>query len=204
MNRKTLAVYFVTPDGATPDLVMAAVRGGASMVQLRDKQASDSDLIALARQLKPDLTRRGVPLIVNDRLAVVLASGADGLHVGQSDGAPSALRKALGPGRLLGLSVETLAQLDAIPPGAVDYLGVGPVHATATKPDHAAPLGVDGLGRIVTRTTLPCVAIGGLGVADAAGVKAAGADGMAVVSAISAAPDPAAAARALAEAWRSA
>ncbi|PTW51755.1 thiamine phosphate synthase [Rhodovulum kholense] len=204
MNRNTLAVYFVTPDGASPDLVMAAVRGGASMVQLRDKRASDSDLVALARQLKPDLTRRGVPLIVNDRLAVVLASGADGLHVGQSDGDPRALRKALGPGRLLGLSVETLAQLDAIPAGSVDYLGVGPVHATATKPDHAAPLGVDGLGRIVSSTALPCVAIGGLGVADAAGVKAAGADGMAVVSAISAAPDPAAAARALAEAWRSA
>ncbi|RAP42690.1 thiamine-phosphate diphosphorylase [Rhodovulum viride] len=204
MNRNTLAVYFVTPDGASPDLVMAAVRGGASMVQLRDKRASDSDLVALARQLKPDLTRRGVPLIVNDRLAVVLASGADGLHVGQSDGDPRALRKALGPGRLLGLSVETLAQLDAIPAGSVDYLGVGPVHATATKPDHAAPLGVDGLGRIVSSTALPCVAIGGLGVADAAGVKAAGANGMAVVSAISAAPDPAAAARALAEAWRSA
>ncbi|WP_414897991.1 thiamine phosphate synthase [Rhodovulum sp. YEN HP10] len=204
MTRDRLPVYFVTPDGASADLVLAAVRGGATMVQLRDKQAGDAALIALARALKPELARRGVPLIVNDRLDVVLASGADGLHVGQSDGNPLALRRALGPGRLLGLSVETMAHLGAIPAGVVDYLGVGPVRATATKPDHAAPLGFGGLARIAAASPLPCVAIGGVGATDARALKAAGTAGMAVVSAISAAPDPEDAARALAGAWRAA
>ncbi|ARC88483.1 thiamine phosphate synthase [Rhodovulum sp. MB263] len=204
MTRDRLPVYFVTPDGASADLVLAAVRGGATMVQLRDKQAGDEALIALARALKPELARRGVPLIVNDRLDVVLASGADGLHVGQSDGNPLALRRALGPGRLLGLSVEAMEQLGAIPAGVVDYLGVGPVRATATKPDHAAPLGFGGLARIAAASPLPCVAIGGVGATDARALKAAGAAGMAVVSAISAAPDPEDAARALAGAWRAA
>ncbi|MBK5923933.1 thiamine phosphate synthase [Rhodovulum sulfidophilum] len=204
MIRSRLPVYFVTPDGASPELVLAAVRGGATMVQLRDKKAGDDALIELVRALKPELARRGVPLIVNDRLEVVLASGADGLHVGQSDGSPLALRRALGPGRLLGLSVEAMAHLGAIPAGVVDYLGVGPVRATATKPDHAAPLGLGGLARIAAASALPCVAIGGVGAGDARALKAAGAAGMAVVSAISAASDPEAAARALAGAWRNA
>ncbi len=102
---------------------------------------------------------------------------------------------------ILGLSVETGDQLAAIPPGVVDYLGVGPVRATATKPDHAAPIGFDGLARIAARACLPCLAIGGLGPADVARVRSAGAAGLAVVSAISRAPDPEKATAGLIRAW---
>jgi thiamine-phosphate pyrophosphorylase len=196
-----LSVYFVTPDGAEDALVLAALRGGVSVVQLRDKTASDAAMVAQARRLKPLCTAAGVPLIVNDRLAVALAAGADGLHVGQGDGDVAAMRAALGPGRLLGLSIEAEAQLAAIPPGVVDYVGIGPVRATATKPDHAAPLGMAGLAAAVARSPVPAVAIGGVGLADVAALKAMGCAGLAVVSAISGAADPEAAARALADAW---
>ncbi|HDR29750.1 thiamine phosphate synthase [Rhodovulum sp.] len=197
----TFRVYFVTPDGASDDLVLAAVQGGATAVQLRDKQASDAAMIAQARRLRARLAPLGVPLIVNDRLAVVLAARADGLHIGQSDGDPLRMRAALGPATILGLSIETGAQLAAVPPGAVDYLGIGPVRATATKPDHAAPLGMDGLARIVRAAPVPAVAIGGIGAADISELKQMGCAGIAVVSAIASAPDPEAAARDLARTW---
>ncbi|TCO71654.1 thiamine phosphate synthase [Rhodovulum euryhalinum] len=198
----TLSVYFVTPDGVSDALVLAAARGGATAVQLRDKCASDAAMIAQARRLKAQLAPLGVPLIVNDRLPVALAAGADGLHIGQSDGDPARMRAALGPDAILGLSIETEAQLAAVPPGIVDYLGVGPVRATATKPDHATPLGLDGLARIVAAAAVPAVAIGGVGAADISALKAAGCAGIAVVSTIAAAPDPGAAAHELALAWR--
>ncbi|TCM83540.1 thiamine phosphate synthase [Rhodovulum steppense] len=194
-------VYFVTPDGVSDELVMAAVRGGATAVQLRDKQAEDAAMIAQARRLRALLAPLGVPLIVNDRLAVALAARADGLHIGQSDGDPLRMRAALGPVAILGLSIETGAQLAALPPGAVDYLGVGPVRATATKPDHAAPLGMDGLARIVRAAPVPAVAIGGVGAPDIPALKHMGCAGIAVVSAIASAPDPEAAARNLAQTW---
>jgi len=197
-------VYFVTPDGAEDALVLAALRGGASIVQLRDKTASDDAMIAQARRLLPACRAAGVPLVINDRLNVALAAGADGLHIGQGDGDPAAARAALGAGRLLGLSIETEAQLAAIPPGSVDYIGAGPVRATATKPDAAAPLGLDGLARIAARAPVPTVAIGGIGLGDVPSLKAAGCAGLAVVSAISAADDPEAATRAILSAWRQA
>ncbi|TCP40409.1 thiamine phosphate synthase [Rhodovulum marinum] len=200
----TLSVYFVTPDGAPDALVLAAVRGGATMVQLRDKHAPDAAMIARARRLRARLAPLGVPLIVNDRLRVALAAAADGLHIGQSDGDPARIRAALGPRAILGLSIETGAQLAALSPGVVDYIGVGPVRATATKPDHAAPLGLDGLARIVRAAPVPAVAIGGVGAADIPDLKSAGCAGLAVVSAISAAPDPEQAARTLARTWSTA
>lgn len=195
-----LSTYFVTPDGAGDDLVRAAIRGGASVVQIRDKTASDDDLAARVARLLPVARAAGVPLIVNDRLAVVLATGADGLHIGQGDGDPREMRNALPPRVLLGLSIETEDQLAAMPPG-IDYIGAGPVRATQTKPDHAAPIGFDGLSRIAKASPVPTVAIGGLGPEDTAAVKASGAAGMAVVSAIAAAPDPEAATRNLARLW---
>lgn len=198
-----LSVYFVTPDGVDDALVLAALRGGASVVQLRDKTASDAEMLAQAQRLLPHLRAAGVPLVINDRIEVALACGAEGLHIGQSDGDPRQIRTLLGDGPLLGLSVETEAHVAAVPAG-VDYLGVGPVRATASKPDHATPIGLDGLARMVTATRLPAVAIGGVGLADIPALKRAGCAGLAVVSAISAAPDPEAAARALAEAWRAA
>ncbi|MBK1635180.1 thiamine phosphate synthase [Rhodovulum adriaticum] len=199
-----LSVYFVTPDGADDALVLAALRGGATAIQLRDKTATDAEMTAQARRLIPHLTAVGVPLIVNDRVEVARAAGAAGLHIGQGDGDPRAARAAIGPDRILGLSVEEAAHLTAMPPGVVDYVGLGPVRATATKPDHAAPIGLDGLARLTAAAPVPAVAIGGVNAADIPAIKGCGCAGIAVVSAISAAPDPLAATRALATAWSTA
>jgi thiamine-phosphate pyrophosphorylase len=173
--------------------VHAAVAGGASLVQLRDKTAPDAELVELARAL----LAAGAPLIVNDRVDVALASGADGVHVGQQDASPALVRARIGPDRILGLSIETEAQLTAMAPQIIDYIGVGPIRATSTKPDAAAPIGWDGFARIARAAPLPSVAIGGLRAGDGAQAVAAGAAGLAVVSAICSADDPEAAARAL-------
>jgi thiamine-phosphate pyrophosphorylase len=199
--RLDLSLYLVTDPGlcATHGLVetvKAAVRGGVSVVQLRDKHASDSELIDQARHLKAALTGSGVPLIINDRLEVALASGADGLHIGQDDGDVAAARAALGKEAILGLSVQNHDQLARLDPAALDYLGFGPLFATSTKGDHAKPLGFEGLASLVAASPLPAVAIGGLKAEHAGQVRAAGAKGPAVVSAICGQADPEAAARA--------
>ena len=181
----------------------AAARGGAWAVQLRDKTADGTEFLTLAKLLLAELHPLGVKLIVNDRTDTAARSGADGLHIGQSDGPPDAARRHLGPGRLLGLSVETVAQGAAVP-DCVDYIGAGPVRATATKPDHAPPIGFDGLARIAALSPVPVVAIGGLGPGDAPALRQAGAMGMAVVSAVTRAPDPEAATRALIREWEDA
>ncbi len=202
-----LGVYLVTdPDAriGVVETVEAAVRGGVTAVQLRDKALSDADFIALGLRLHAILRPRRVPLIVNDRAHLVADIGADGLHVGQSDLDVAAARAAIGRQVVLGLSIETAGQLQAVDWNAVDYLGIGPVRATATKPDHAAPIGIDGFADICRAAPCPSVAIGGLTVADAPAVKAAGGAGLAVVSAICQAGDPVAATRALATAWRTA
>jgi thiamine-phosphate pyrophosphorylase len=198
--------YVITdPDAALPvaDQARAAARGGAAFVQIRDKRASDADLAALVTRLLPEIAALGARLIVNDRVEVALAARAHGLHIGQGDGDAGAIRRRMPPEMLLGLSVETEAQARRIPAG-VDYIGAGPVRATATKPDHAAPFGFDGLARISAASGLPAYAIGGIGAGDARAVKAAGAVGMAVVSAVARAADPEAATRALITEWRTA
>jgi thiamine-phosphate pyrophosphorylase len=177
-------------------VVAAAVRGGASCVQLREKTVDTRDFLALARALKALLASLDVPLLVNDRVDIALACGADGVHVGQSDMPPEDVRRLM-PGALIGLSVETLAQLPAAERAPVDYYGVGPILATPTKADAAPPMGLDGLAAIRARTRRPLVAIGGIHLPNAAAVVAAGADGLAVVSALCAARDPEQAARAL-------
>ncbi|WP_167646478.1 thiamine phosphate synthase [Mameliella alba] len=182
---------------------VAAAQGGAEWVQLRDKLTPDADLARLARALMTALSPFGTKLIVNDRVELAIAIGAAGLHVGQGDGDPARIRRKIGPDMILGLSIEMAAQLDAVPAG-VDYLGVGPVYATGSKPDHAAPIGLDGFAVIAGRTSLPCLAIGGVTARDAAPVKAAGGAGLAVVSAISRAADMTAATRTLIHAWRTA
>ncbi|MDI5984664.1 thiamine phosphate synthase [Halomonas sp. M4R5S39] len=196
-----LSLYLVTDPGLCADrglvdTVVAAVRGGVTLVQLRDKHASTAELIDQARRLKAALAGSGVPLIINDRLEVALAAGADGLHLGQDDGDVAAARAALGERAILGLSVQTHGQLARLDPGPLDYLGLGPVFATPTKHDHARPLGFDGLAALVAASPLPTVAIGGLTAEHAAAVRSAGADGLAVISAICGQPDPEAAARA--------
>lgn len=195
-----LSLYLVTDPALCAErgleaTVMAAVRGGVSVVQLRDKHASDEEMIAQAIRLKALLDEYEVPLIINDRIEVALASGADGLHIGQSDGDPIEARRRLGDDVLIGLSVQTLEQLKAVDVERIDYLGLGPVYATATKPDHAAPLGIEGLTQLVRSSPLPTVAIGGISLTNAGDVMSSGTDGLAVVSALCSAEDPAAAAQ---------
>jgi thiamine-phosphate pyrophosphorylase len=196
-------IYVITDPGAALPVVeqaRAAARGGAAWVQLRDKSASDGDLAALIRQLLPEMAALSTLLIVNDRVEVALATGAHGLHIGQGDGDAAAIRQRMPPGMILGLSIETVAQARLVPPG-VDYIGAGPVRATPTKPDHATPIGFDGLAEIIAAAVLPAFAIGGLKQSDAKAVRATGAIGMAVVSAVTRAPDPEAATRALLAEW---
>lgn len=188
------------------DTARAAVAGGATMVQLRDKAAGTAGLVAAGRALKAALAGTGVPLIVNDNVDAALAVDADGLHVGQDDLDAHAARRRIGPDRILGLSAEAEAAVLAVDAGLVDYLGIGPVFSTPTKPDHKPPIGLDGLARLVAISPVPVVAIGGLKAAHVPSVLGGGAHGLAVVSAICGQPDPEAAARGLAVAvqdWRS-
>ena len=216
MNRDALQTYLVTDaalsgDRGVLEVVRAAVAGGATAVQLRDKSASARSLYELAVAAAAVVDGRAL-LLVDDRVDVALAArtaGArvDGVHVGQSDLPVEQVRAILGAAAVVGLTANTPEHLDAVrrmPAGTVDYLGVGVIRPTSTKPDHPAPLGVDGFAAIAAAAGLPCVAIGGVKLADTAALKAAGAAGLAVVSAICAAPDPEHAARELSEAWRSA
>jgi thiamine-phosphate pyrophosphorylase len=204
-----LSLYLVTDtalcgSAGVPDTVSAAVAAGVSAVQLRDPAAGDDELVLLGRALAERLRGTGVPLLVNDRVHLVGPIGADGAHVGQGDLDVAQARRRLGPGAVLGLSVQTVAQLDdarALGPDAVDYLGVGPVWSQTTKPDAAAPGGIEVLRRIVVASPWPCVAIGGIDAGRARRVRTAGAAGIAVVSAICGRPDVTAATAALRHAW---
>jgi thiamine-phosphate pyrophosphorylase len=209
VSRIDLSVYLVTDStlcGAygVVATVEAAVRGGVTAVQLREPVAEDDEVVALGRELAAVLRGTGVPLLIDDRVHLVDTIGAQGAHVGQSDLDPVAARALLGGERLLGLSVQTLEHVRAarlLPEGTVDYLGVGPVWPQRTKPDAAAPVGVAGLERIVRASPWPCVAIGGIDGPGVARVRATGAAGIAVVSAVCGRPDPADAARRLRSAW---
>jgi thiamine-phosphate pyrophosphorylase len=178
--------------------VLAAVRGGVTLVQLRDKTASDDELVTAARALLAVLRPRRIPLLVNDRVEVARRAGADGVHLGQHDESPASARRKLGPRRTIGLSITSLAErARADADGIADYYGVGPYFATATKSDHDPPLGLAGARAIVAGATRPCFAIGGIDARRAPAVLATGVVGLAVVSAICGQPDPERAARAL-------
>ena len=199
-----LSVYFVTPDSPDDALVLAALRGGVNIIQLRDKHASDKAMLAQALRLKAMADDFDVPLIINDRIAVAIECGAAGLHIGQSDGDPVKAREALGPDRILGLSIENETQLASmleLSVGTIDYIGAGPIRATATKADHAEPIGFEALSRICRDSSVPTVAIGGINGDDIAALKEAGAAGLAIVSAISGAENPELAARHLVKEW---
>lgn len=197
-----LSVYLVTDRPLCmgrdlEDVVAAAVKGGATLVQLREKTANTRDFVELAKRLHALLAPLGVPLLINDRIDVALAAGVDGVHIGQSDMPYADARRLLGKEAIIGLTIDTEEQLLAAAPLDVAYLGVGPVHATSTKLDHAPPWGMEGIARARTLTKHPFVAIGAVNVANTADIMAAGADGVAVVSALCSAPDPEAAAQAL-------
>jgi len=197
-----LSLYLVADTGLCGDrgvvsTVRAAVRGGATAVQVREPLATTRELLALAEAVHAALAGTGVPLLVNDRLDVALAVGAEGVHLGQSDLPVPHARRVAGPDLLIGLSVSTfdqVAQAQAWPPGTVDYLGVGPVYATATKPKAPPALGLARTAALAAAATLPCVAIGGITGGNAVSVWETGVAGLAVVSAVCAVPDPQAAA----------
>ena len=181
------------------EVVAAAVRGGVTLVQLREKTRPDAEIVERARALKDLLAPLDVPLIVNDRVEVARAAGADGVHLGQDDLDIARARAILGPDKLIGVSAGTAAEAARVGRASADYVGIGPVYATPTKADAGAPIGVAGFGSLAAALApLPAVAIGGIGAGNAAQVMAGGAaDGIAVVSAICGAEDPEAAARAL-------
>ena len=180
------------------NVVREAQAGGVTMVQLRDDATPIDELTNLARRLVALLAPAEVPLIVNNRVEVAAEAGAAGIHVGQTDVSPAFARDRLGPAAIVGLSITDVAQLAKVEADQVDYLGVGPVFATATKLDAAPAMGLVGLAAVRAGTSLPIVAIGGIDRTNAAEVVAAGADGIAVVSAICAAASPRDAARELA------
>ena len=193
--RLDLSVYVVldldtTAAEAIVTLAQAAAAGGATLLQLRDKRGPARRTVELARAL---IAAVDLPLVVNDRVDVAVAADAVGAHVGQDDLPAAAARAILGPDRVLGLSVTAAGELGTVDPALVDHVGLGPIFPTATKPDAAAALGVEGFAAIRRRLALPVVAIGGLGPDNAAQAITAGADGIAVVSAVAAAADPAAA-----------
>ncbi len=172
------------------------MKGGVTLVQLRDKTASTRALIEEARALKALLAPLRVPLLINDRIDVALAVSADGAHVGEGDMPIALVRKLLGPKAIVVLSITSSAEARSEGVTLADYLGVGPIFAQSTKPDAATPLGVEGLAEIRRLTDKPIVAIGGVSATNARALRLAGADGIAVVSAIVGAKDPAAAAAA--------
>jgi len=208
-----LTLYLVTdtamaggPEKVAP-LARAAVDGGATLVQVRDPHASDEEFLSLARAVVEALRGTGVPVLLNDRVHLVEEAGADGAHVGQHDLDPITARRILGPDRLLGLSCQTLAHVEAaraLPEGTIDHLGLGPVFDQTTKPDAAAASGLDTLAALVAASPWPTVAIGGITVDRIGLLPATGVDGAAVVSAICAAPDPREAAATLLTRWKDA
>jgi thiamine-phosphate pyrophosphorylase len=203
MRRKLdLSVYFVTDPAlcigrGVVATALAAAAGGATVVQLRDPDAKGRSLLETARALVAALKPHGIPVIVNDRIDIALAAGADGAHVGQQDMPVADARALLGPNAILGLSTTNRAQVLAAPVADLDYLGCGPVYGAGVKTDANPVIGLGGLREAVVESRLPVVAIGGIAISGAKACIEAGAAGVAVVTAIAAAPDAAEAARAL-------
>lgn len=192
-------VYLVTDRGlcckrSLQDVVLQAVQGGAAYVQLREKDLTTRAFVEEAIAVKKLLVPFHVPLIINDRIDVALACGADGVHIGQEDMPYLTARKLMGEKAIIGLSVETWEDVEAANKLDVDYIGVSPVFATPTKTDTKEPWGLEGLKKIKGYSRHPLVAIGGINESNATAVVKAGANCLAVVSAICAADDPAVAA----------
>ena len=184
------------------DLARLCAAGGATLIQLRDKVSETRAMVAAARAIKTALAPLGVPFVVNDRVDVALAAGAHGVHLGPDDMAIEDARAILGRDAIIGASIKSVAAAAALPVELVDYVGSGGVYATLSKQQKSPPIGPDGLARIVVALhqrapRLPVAGIAGIDAGNAAAVVAAGADGIAVISALSLTPDPAAAASAL-------
>lgn len=184
------------------ELARLCAEGGATLIQLRDKRSETRAMITTARAIKKALAPLDVPFVINDRVDVALASGAHGVHVGQDDMAVEDARKILGRDAIIGLSIKTVTEADAAPVELLDYVGSGGVYVTLSKQQKNAPIGPEGLALVIgalhrRAPKLPVCGIAGIDVTNAAAVIAAGAAGVAVISALSLAPDPVGASRAL-------
>jgi thiamine-phosphate pyrophosphorylase len=201
-----LTLYLVTdrrmrPELPLPELVRRAVAGGVTCVQLREKDIEGGEFYRLALAVGEALAGTGVPLIINDRVDVAAAVPCAGVHIGQKDLPLEAARRILGPGAVIGISVNTPAEAVAAERAGADYLGAGPAFATGTKLDTDPVLGPAGLRAVAAAVALPVVAIGGIHAGTVGELRNCGLAGVAVVSAVCAAPDPAAAAAALRDAF---
>ena len=198
----SFSLYLVTDRHRTAgrpllDVVEAALQGGVDAVQLREKDLSGGALLDLATRLR-ELTRRsGARLLVNDRIDVALAVGADGVHLPVDSFTPADARRLLGPKALIGASTHSVEQARGAATGGANFIVFGPVFDTPSKQVFGAPVGLDALAQVTQAVTLPVVAIGGLTADRVAGVRQRGAHGVAVVAAILEADDPGAAAAAL-------
>ena len=195
LNTKDLQLYLVTDRDLLrgrnlQDVILEAVAGGVTMVQLREKHTCTRDFVTLAQQLKALLATKHIPLIINDRIDVALAVDADGVHIGQSDMPYAIARRLLGNDKIIGLSVENFDDILVANKLDVDYVGISPVFATPTKNDTAAPFGLEGLRKAVKLSAHPTVAIGGMNETTVGDVMRCGTHGVAVVSAIIAADNP--------------
>ena len=195
-------VYLVTDrnlcrNRTLSDVVLQAVQGGVAYVQLREKDISTRLFVEEAIAIMKILKSHKVPLIINDRIDVALACKAEGLHIGQDDMPYAIARKLMGPNAIIGLSVENWKDVEESQSLDVDYIGVSPIFPTPTKTDTKGAWGLEGLAKTKAFSRHPLVAIGGINESNATDVILAGADCIAVVSAICSVPDPAAAARKL-------
>jgi thiamine-phosphate pyrophosphorylase len=184
------------------ELALKCAQGGATLIQLRDKHGDTGAMVEKARAIKKVLAPFGATFVVNDRIDVALAAGADGVHIGPDDMAVADARRLLGPGAIIGLSIKSVAEAEAAPVELIDYVGSGGVYVTLSKEQKKPPIGPQGLARIIAvlkrrKAAMPVCGIAGVDATNAAEVIAAGAGGIAVISALSLAPDPAAAARTL-------
>ena len=199
LSLQALSLYLVTDQNSAgsrtlTDVVAAAVQGGVTCVQLREKHLNSRDFFAQAMMLKQLLMPLNIPLVINDRIDIALACAAQGVHLGQTDMPVEQARRLLPPEVFIGWSVETVEDIARSASLPVDYLGVSPIFATPTKTDTQTPWGLTGLRQVRSLTDLPLVAIDGIHTGNAREVLLAGADGLAVVSALCAAQDPCAAA----------
>ncbi|MDO4802485.1 MAG: thiamine phosphate synthase [Prevotellaceae bacterium] len=195
MLRTDLKLYLVTDRSFLHgrnliDVVMQAVAGGVTMVQLREKDIDTRTFIELGFELKRNLQQVNIPLIINDRVDVAMAIDADGVHIGQSDMPYSLARRILGSNKIIGLSVENIDEVIKANSFDVDYIGISPVFTTYTKTDTAQPFGLSGLREAIRLSVHPTVAIGGINLQTKQDVLNCGTDGIAVVSAIMAAENP--------------
>lgn len=194
-NQVDYSLYLVTDRSlslgrSTEEIVNSAIKGGVSCVQLREKELYTRDFIRKARVLNRLLISADIPLIINDRVDVALAVDAAGVHLGQSDMKVEDARRLLGDNKIIGISAECIEDATNAEKQGADYIGISPVFATPTKTDTASPLGLRGIKEIRRKVALPLVAIGGINTENCAEVIQAGADGVAVVSAIVSAPSP--------------